>query len=193
MMAEPLFLDDDALRKLTGFAHKGKQVAQLRKMGIPFWVNGRGQAVVASSAVVQWQAKKDAHRGAVEAEASRLIAAHERFAAHEAAKRERAAQRQTERAQRRAETRPALVRHHTAKRRAAKLRRTPPWADMAAIEAFYAEARRLTVETGVPHHVDHDIPLQSELVSGLHVHNNLQILTGSQNSRKKNRFEVCDG
>lgn len=32
-MADDLFLDDDALRKLTGFAHKARQVAQLRKMG----------------------------------------------------------------------------------------------------------------------------------------------------------------
>jgi hypothetical protein len=92
--------------------------------------------------------------------------------------------------ERRIEARRALVRYHVAKRRAAKLRRTPPWADMEAIKAVYEEARRLTRETGIDHHVDHEIPLQGELVSGLHVHNNLQILTGSENSRKKNRFEV---
>lgn len=50
-MGADLFLDDEALRKLTGCAQKAKQVAQLRKMGIPFWVNARGQAVVACSAV----------------------------------------------------------------------------------------------------------------------------------------------
>jgi hypothetical protein len=50
-MASDLFLDDEALRKLTGFAHKGKQIEQLRKMRVPFWINGRGQAVVACSAV----------------------------------------------------------------------------------------------------------------------------------------------
>lgn len=37
---------------------------------------------------------------------------------------------------------------------------------------------------------DHDIPLQGKRVSGLHVANNLQILTGSENSRKRNHFEV---
>jgi hypothetical protein len=88
------------------------------------------------------------------------------------------------------EARRALVRFHVAKRRAARLQRTPPWADMGAIHQVYVEARRLTLETGIPHHVDHEIPLQGELVSGLHVHTNLQIITGSENSRKKNRFEA---
>jgi hypothetical protein len=50
-MPADVFLDDAALRKLTGFAHKARQVEQLRRMGVPFWVNGRGQAVVACSAV----------------------------------------------------------------------------------------------------------------------------------------------
>lgn len=50
-MPDALFLDADQLRQLTGCAHKAKQVAQLRRMGIPFWVNARGQAVVACSAV----------------------------------------------------------------------------------------------------------------------------------------------
>jgi hypothetical protein len=92
--------------------------------------------------------------------------------------------------ERAAEARRALVRFHVAKRRAAKLRRTPPWADLDAMRAIYDEARRLTRETGIEHHVDHEIPLQGELVSGLHVHNNLRIITGAENSRKKNRFEV---
>lgn len=86
--------------------------------------------------------------------------------------------------------RPALIRFRANKRRAAKLQRTPPWADLDAMRAIYAEAHRLTHETGTPHHVDHEIPLQGELVSGLHVHTNLQILTGSENSKKRNRFEV---
>lgn len=67
--------------------------------------------------------------------------------------------------------------------------RMPPWANGAAIRAIYAEAKRLTRETGIQHHVDHIIPLQGERVTGLHVETNLQILTGSENSRKRNRFE----
>lgn len=72
----------------------------------------------------------------------------------------------------------------------AKRLRTPHWADQAAIREVYREAQRMTRETGIAHHVDHEIPLNGRLVSGLHVHNNLQILTRSENSRKRNRFEV---
>ncbi len=76
-----------------------------------------------------------------------------------------------------------------ADRRMRRMRR-PPWADPKAILALYAEAKRLTIEAGIPHHVDHVIPLQGEFVTGLHVETNLQILTGVENSRKSNRFEV---
>lgn len=88
------------------------------------------------------------------------------------------------------ENRAALVRHDRATRRAIELMRTPVWADMKAIKAVYAQAQRLTTETGISYHVDHWAPLQGELVSGLHVHQNLQILTASANSAKKNHFEV---
>lgn len=74
--------------------------------------------------------------------------------------------------------------------RAKTLRRMPSWVDKKAMQGFYAEARRLTRATGVAHHVDHIIPLQGELVSGLHVPENLQVLPGSENSKKRNHFEV---
>jgi hypothetical protein len=114
--------------------------------------------------------------------------ARERAAKDEA---ERIAARRHENAHLLREQRAALVRHHAGKRRASRLQRTPRWADLDAIRTVYAEARRITVETGVMHHVDHQIPLQGRKVSGLHVHNNLQILTGSENSKKRNRFEPC--
>lgn len=77
----------------------------------------------------------------------------------------------------------------SARRHAAKLKRTPPWADQAAIKAIYAEASKMTQETGVEHHVDHIYPLQGKKVSGLHVHTNLQVLVGVENMRKGNRHE----
>lgn len=46
-----MFLDDDQLKHLTGYAQKAKQVAQLRRMGVPFFVNAAGKPVVAESAV----------------------------------------------------------------------------------------------------------------------------------------------
>jgi 5-methylcytosine-specific restriction endonuclease McrA len=86
--------------------------------------------------------------------------------------------------------RTALDNARSALRHAAKLRRTPPWADRDAIARIYDEARCLTEATGIDHHVDHAIPLRGRLVSGLHVHTNLQILTGVENSRKCNHFEI---
>lgn len=73
---------------------------------------------------------------------------------------------------------------NNAKRRAAKANATPSWTDLAAIKAIYAEARRISRETGVPHEVDHIIPLRGREVCGLHVPHNLQILPRRENRKK---------
>ena len=65
------------------------------------------------------------------------------------------------------------------------------WANGLAIKAIYAEAKRRTLETGVTHHVDHEIPLQHPLVCGLHVESNLRVMTGADNMRKHNSFTPC--
>lgn len=44
-----IFLDHEDVKRLTGFARKNHQIAQLRKMGLPFHVNGRGAPIVARS------------------------------------------------------------------------------------------------------------------------------------------------
>lgn len=74
-----------------------------------------------------------------------------------------------------------------AKRRAAKQNATPSWANLDDILSFYEEAARLTAETGIEHHVDHIIPLQSENVCGLHIPWNLQVLPAIDNISKGNR------
>lgn len=74
------------------------------------------------------------------------------------------------------------------KRRAAKLQALPKWVDMVEVKKIYARAVRLTKETGISHEVDHIDPLQNPLVCGLHVHQNLQVLTESENCRKHNKF-----
>lgn len=73
-------------------------------------------------------------------------------------------------------------------RQIAKIQRTPVWADLEAIEKIYEDAKRISDELGVPHEVDHIIPLQGETVSGLHVHWNLQIISRTENRKKGNKF-----
>jgi hypothetical protein len=85
---------------------------------------------------------------------------------------------------------PEVFAARNAERAAAKLERTPKWADKKAIKVFYEEARRLTEETGVQHHVDHIIPLRGKLVSGLHVETNLQVIPAIENLKKKNNYRI---
>jgi len=85
---------------------------------------------------------------------------------------------------------PAWNRARIAKRRARLLRATPPWADQERITVVYADAERLTRESGIEHHVDHAVPLISKVVCGLHVELNLQILRASENHKKSNRFQL---
>lgn len=76
---------------------------------------------------------------------------------------------------------PGMKDFYRSQRKAAQLLRTPPWADMDAIRDIY----RLRPE-GLQ--VDHVVPLRGEIVSGLHVAENLQYLTKSDNCGKNNHF-----
>ena len=76
------------------------------------------------------------------------------------------------------------------RRQAAKLNATPPWADRKAMQAIYAQAKQLEAETGVPHDVDHIVPLRGETVCGLHVPANLQVLPRRVNRQKSNKLEL---
>ena len=75
-------------------------------------------------------------------------------------------------------------------RQLAKRMRTPKWADLAAIAVIYEVCADTTAKTGIPHEVDHIIPLQGELVSGLHVPWNLQIIPMVENRRKGTRLDA---
>jgi hypothetical protein len=79
-----------------------------------------------------------------------------------------------------------------AKRKALKLKATPPWIDkmlLAQIKWYYAAARMMTETSGIPHHVDHIHPLQGDGVCGLHVPWNLRVIPASENIKKYNKLE----
>lgn len=77
----------------------------------------------------------------------------------------------------------AYIKANTRAYRLAKMLRVPTWADLKAIKEIYEACPE-------GYHVDHIVPLQGELVSGLHVENNLQYLTATENMSKGNKWDV---
>jgi hypothetical protein len=75
-------------------------------------------------------------------------------------------------------------------RRATQLQRTPKWADLKEIKKFYDEMHRLTRETGLQYHVDHILPLQGKIVSGLHIAENLRVIPEFDNLSKGSKFMI---
>ena len=75
--------------------------------------------------------------------------------------------------------------------RAKRRNAVPKWFDSvkADVQKIYIEARTKTLETGIPHEVDHIIPLVSEYVCGLHVPNNLRVVTRYENRSKQNKLQ----
>ena len=78
-----------------------------------------------------------------------------------------------------------------AKRRAAKNNRTPPWLTEDDLwlmrEAYSLRALRDRV-TGAKWHVDHIVPLRGMNVCGLHVPDNLQVITAALNLAKGSKL-----
>lgn len=70
------------------------------------------------------------------------------------------------------------------KRRAEKLKRTPEW----LTDEDWEKIRNIYKDCPENYDVDHIIPLQGKLVSGLHVPDNLKAIPKSENRKKHNSF-----
>jgi len=81
-----------------------------------------------------------------------------------------------------------IINAAVARRKAAKLMRTPEWLDSVSlkeIEFTYTWCAALR-SCGLDYHVDHIVPLQGEGVSGLHVPWNMQVIPAVENIKKSN-------
>jgi len=77
---------------------------------------------------------------------------------------------------------PGYYKAKSSHRRSCELKATPSWSEKELIEKVYLKA------TDYGAHVDHIVPLKSEVVCGLHVWANLQLLPPTDNISKGNRF-----
>lgn len=88
---------------------------------------------------------------------------------------------------------PVKARHWRMTRIATELRAVPSWADLGAVAKAYEAADFLMMVTGDWYEVDHIVPLRGaigrkQVVCGLHVSDNLQVLPMNENRRKSNVF-----
>jgi|TARA_B110000211_G_C14076299_1_gene552227 leucyl aminopeptidase (aminopeptidase T) len=74
-----------------------------------------------------------------------------------------------------------LFNAYNSKRQADKIMATPSWANLEKIKEIYKNCPE-------GYHVDHIYPLRSKYVCGLHVENNLQYLTATENLQKSNKI-----
>lgn len=80
-----------------------------------------------------------------------------------------------------------------ANNRSKRIKRFPAWLSkeqLLEIQSFYKLASELSKRDSIMYHVDHIVPLNGRLVSGLHVPWNLQVLRWDDNISKNNKFVI---
>lgn len=62
----------------------------------------------------------------------------------------------------------------------------PKWANPFFMREIYHLAILRSRALGIPHHVDHIVPIKSKIVCGLHVENNMRVILARTNIQKSN-------
>ena len=86
---------------------------------------------------------------------------------------------------------PDAYKAHVSARRRRYRESSPPWLSAEQkleMRFHYRMAIALSKATGIPHVVDHIIPLHGVDVCGLHVAWNMQVITEAENLKKSNKF-----
>jgi 5-methylcytosine-specific restriction endonuclease McrA len=86
---------------------------------------------------------------------------------------------------------PEMYKELTNARRRRYREATPSWLSAEQkleIRFHYRMAIALSRATGMPHAVDHIVPIQGEDVCGMHVPWNMQVITQDENLKKSNKF-----
>lgn len=69
----------------------------------------------------------------------------------------------------------------------------PPWADLVELRMLRAWTRVMTIFTGIPHQLDHIVPLNNPRVCGLTVPWNLQVVPARVNNAKSGSWYEWHG
>lgn len=84
---------------------------------------------------------------------------------------------------------PAWVRNHPRARYVIQaVLATPPWVDRQALKALANQRDEMTRRTGIPHTLDHIVPLNHPRVCGLNVPWNLRVVPKAANANKLNAW-----
>lgn len=87
---------------------------------------------------------------------------------------------------------PHKIAELSAYRRFIERRSIPSWItklDKQKMQLIYLERKNISEITGIEHHVDHIIPLNGVNVCGLHIPENLRVITATENLKKSNKLE----
>ena len=80
----------------------------------------------------------------------------------------------------------------SSRRYARQVRSSLSLSNTKAIVAIYQQARDVSLTSGIPHQVDHIVPLFGKGICGLHVPWNLRVIPKDENASKHNRWDETE-